>query len=76
MGYSLQANRKTREGSNHPDRDAQFGYINRQVTAALATGQPAISVDTKKRNLSATSRTPAANGARRASPRRFGYMTS
>jgi hypothetical protein len=51
MGYSLQANRKTREGSNHPDRDAQFGYINRQVTAALATGQPAISVDTKKKEL-------------------------
>ena len=51
MGYSLQANRKTREGSHHPDRDAQFGYINRQVTAALAAGQPAISVDTKKKEL-------------------------
>jgi hypothetical protein len=51
MGYSLQANRKTREGSNHPDRDAQFGYINQQVTAALAAGEPAISVDTKKKEL-------------------------
>jgi len=51
MGYSLQANRKTREGSRHPDRDAQFGYINRQVTAALAEDQPAISVDTKKKEL-------------------------
>jgi transposase len=51
MGYSLQANRKTREGSNHPDRDAQFGYINRQVTAALTAGEPAISVDTKKKEL-------------------------
>jgi len=51
MGYSLQANRKTREGSHHPDRDAQFGYINQQVTAALAAGQPAISVDTKKKEL-------------------------
>lgn len=51
MGYSLQANRKTREGSSHPDRDAQFGYINQQVTAALAEGQPAISVDTKKKEL-------------------------
>jgi transposase len=51
MGYSLQANRKTREGSHHPDRDAQFGYINRQVTAALAAGEPAISVDTKKKEL-------------------------
>jgi hypothetical protein len=51
LGYSLQANRKTREGSNHPDRDAQFGYINQQVTAALAAGEPAISVDTKKKEL-------------------------
>ena len=51
MGYSLQANRKTREGSSHPDRNAQFGYINEQVTAALAAGEPAISVDTKKKEL-------------------------
>ena len=51
MGYSLQANRKTREGTNHPDRDAQFGYINDQVKQALAAGQPAISVDTKKKEL-------------------------
>src|SRR3954471_6569362 len=40
-----------REGSNHPDRDAQFGYINECVTAALAAGEPAISVDTKKKEL-------------------------
>jgi hypothetical protein len=51
LGYSLQANRKTREGSNHPDRDAQFSYINQQVTTALAAGEPAISVDTKKKEL-------------------------
>jgi hypothetical protein len=51
LGYSLQANRKMREGSNHPDRDAQFGYINEGVTAALAAGEPAISVDTKKKEL-------------------------
>jgi Rhodopirellula transposase DDE domain len=51
LGYSLQANRKMREGSNHPDRDAQFGYINAGVTAALAAGEPAISVDTKKKEL-------------------------
>ena len=50
-GYSLQANRKTREGTNHPDRDGQFRYINDQVKAALAAGQPAISVDTKKKEL-------------------------
>ena len=51
LGYSLQANRKTREGTNHPDRDAQFGYINDQVKAALAADEPAISVDTKKKEL-------------------------
>ena len=51
LGYRLQGNRKTREGSHHPDRDAQFHYINGQVKAALAAGQPAISVDTKKKEL-------------------------
>ena len=50
-GYSLQANRKTREGSSHPDRDAQFRYINEQVCEQLASGQPVISVDTKKKEL-------------------------
>jgi len=50
-GYSLQANRKTTEGDSHPDRDAQFGYINTQVTTALAEKQPVISVDTKKKEL-------------------------
>jgi hypothetical protein len=49
--YSLQGNRKTTEGESHPDRDAQFDYINTQVTAALADKQPAISVDTKKKEL-------------------------
>jgi hypothetical protein len=51
MGYSLQANRKTLEGTSHPDRDAQFGYLNTQVKEALAAGEPAISVDTKKKEL-------------------------
>ena len=51
QGYSLQANRKTLEGASHPDRDAQFNYINEQVKAALADDQPAISVDTKKKEL-------------------------
>jgi hypothetical protein len=49
--YSLQANRKTQEGSSHPDRDAQFGYINQQAMAALAEGRPVVSVDTKKKEL-------------------------
>jgi hypothetical protein len=51
LRYSLQANRKTREGSNHPDRDAQFHYINETVKTQLAAGEPVISVDTKKREL-------------------------
>lgn len=51
LGYSLQANRKTLEGASHPDRDAQFSYINAQVKAALEADQPAISVDTKKKEL-------------------------
>jgi hypothetical protein len=50
-GYSLQANRKTKEGDSHPDRDAQFARINTEVAAALAEQQPAISVDTKKKEL-------------------------
>jgi hypothetical protein len=51
QGYSCQANRKTREGTSHPDRDAQFGHINTVVQAAMAAGQPAISVDTTKKEL-------------------------
>ncbi len=51
MGYSLQANQKTREGAQHPDRDAQFEQINRTVAEAIAAGEPAISIDSKKREL-------------------------
>jgi hypothetical protein len=50
-GYSLQANKKTREGASHPDRDRQFEHINQTVKAAIAAGEPVISVDTKKREL-------------------------
>lgn len=50
-GYSLQANRKTRQGANHPDRNAQFEHINRRVQRQLKRGGPAISVDTKKKEL-------------------------
>ncbi len=50
-GYSLQANRKTREGSSHPDRNAQFEYINNRVLAFQRQNQPVISVDTKKKEL-------------------------
>jgi len=51
LGYSLQANVKTKEGSRHADRDAQFEQINETVEAALAAGEPVISVDTKKKEL-------------------------
>jgi len=49
--YSLQANQKNREGSHHPDRNAQFEHISRAVATQLRSGQPAISVDTKKKEL-------------------------
>jgi hypothetical protein len=49
--YSLQANRKTREGTSHPDRNAQFEYINTLVRRFQSRGQPAVSVDTKKKEL-------------------------
>jgi transposase len=51
MGYSLQANRKTREGKQHPDRDGQFRHIHRRLLAAKRRGEPAISVDTKKKEV-------------------------
>ena len=51
LGYSLQSNRKTEEGDDHPDRDAQFRYINAAVKRGLAQGHPVISVDTKKKEL-------------------------
>ena len=51
LGYSLQANRKTREGASHPDRNAQFEHINAQAVAFQQRGQPVISVDTKKKEL-------------------------
>ena len=51
QGFSLQANAKTREGASHPDRNAQFEHINAQIAAFQAAGEPAISVDTKKKEL-------------------------
>ena len=51
LNFSLQANCKTREGANHPDRNAQFEHINAKVKAFQAAGQPVISVDTKKKEL-------------------------
>lgn len=51
LGYSLQANRKTREGGDHPDRDGQFEYLNAQAKSFLAAGEPVVSVDAKKKEL-------------------------
>jgi hypothetical protein len=51
LEYSLQAPRKVLEGGDHPERDAQFAYLNEQVTTALAAGQPVVSVDAKKKEL-------------------------
>src|SRR5271166_2409457 len=51
MDYSLQATAKTVEGAQHPDRDAQFAYINDLAASRLGSGEPVISVDTKKKEL-------------------------
>jgi hypothetical protein len=67
-GYSLQANRKTKEGHDHPDRDAQFEYIAQQVRAFQAEGQPVISVDAKKKELIGDFRNPGREWHRRGHP--------
>ncbi len=64
LGYSLQANRKTLEGTAHPDRDAQFSHLNGAVQLALSLGEPVISVDTKKKELVG----PFRNGGRELRP--------
>jgi hypothetical protein len=66
LGFSLQANRKTREGASHPDRNAQFEHINATVKAFQAAGEPAISVDTQKKELVGAF----TNGGRELRPRR------
>jgi transposase len=68
-GYSLQANRKTREGKSHPDRDAQFRYINRRVKAQQRQGQPAISVDTKKKETLGNLKNPGSEWRPQRQPR-------
>ena len=70
LDYSLQANRKTKEGASHPDRNAQFEYIAALTRAFQQRGQPVISVDTKKKELVGDSRTGAGNGNRKGLRRR------
>jgi hypothetical protein len=65
LEYSLQGNRKVLEGSQHPDRNAQFEYLNEQVQRQVAAGQPAISVDAKKKELVG----PFKNGGRELRPK-------
>ena len=68
LGYSLQANRKTKEGQDHADRDAQFEYISRQVRAFQEDDQPAISVDAKKKENIGDFRNPGREWHRRRRP--------
>jgi hypothetical protein len=70
MGYSLQGNRKSIEGHQHPDRDGQFRYINSQVKAFLGSGDPVISVDTKKKELVGTFRNAGRTWRRRGQPQK------
>jgi len=67
-GYSLQANRKTREGSRHPDRDAQFRYINDRVRRFQKRRQPVVSVDTKKKELVGNFKNPGREWRRKGDP--------
>jgi transposase len=69
LGYSLQANRKTSEGKDHPDRDAQFRYINRRVKSQLKSTQPSISVDTKKKEVLGNLKNPGRTWRPKKSPR-------
>ncbi len=69
LGYSLQANRKTREGKKHPDRDAQFQHINKRVNARKRRGEPAISVDTKKKENLGNKKNPGKTYEHRKKPR-------
>jgi hypothetical protein len=70
IGFSRQVNRKADEGANHPDRNAQFEYINTQVLAAQASGQPVISVDTKKKELVGNYRNAGSDWRPKGNPRR------
>jgi transposase len=68
LGYSLQANRKTREGGTHQDRDAQFAHLNAQAEAFLAAGEPVVSVDAKKKELLGDFKNPGREWCRQGEP--------
>jgi hypothetical protein len=69
LGYSLQANRKTEEGKDHPDRNAQFEHINAQVCSSQRRGQPVVSVDTKKKEIVGNYKNPGQEWEPRGRPR-------
>jgi hypothetical protein len=69
-GFSLQGNRKTEEGKNHPDRDAQFRHINVRVKKVQRLGQPALSVDTKKKEVLGNLKNPGREWRRKKRPRK------
>lgn len=69
LGYSLQANRKAREGKDHPDRDSQFRYLNRTVKKFLARGEPVISVDSKKKERVGEFKNPGQTWRKKGNPR-------
>ena len=70
MGYSLQANRKTQEGKQHPDRDGQFRHINSRVLARKRRREPAISVDTKKKEVLGNHKNPGKEYCPKGKPRK------
>ena len=76
LDYGLQANRKTLEGTQHADRNAQFEYINRQSKKRIKANNPAISVDTKKKELVGEYKNGVASIGRRGGPSRSMYTTS
>ena len=74
-GYSLQSNRKTKEGAAHPDRNAQFEHIHTMALSFQRREQPVISVDTKKKEWVGVFKNADGNGDRKASPRVCKCMT-
>jgi hypothetical protein len=75
-GYSLQANRKTREGNQHMDRDAQFQYIDARAASFLKDGQPVVSVDTKKKELVGNFKNAGREWRPKTAPKTSMFMTS
>jgi hypothetical protein len=76
QGYRLQRTAKSLEGAQHPDRDAQFRYLNGQARTHLAAGQPVVSVTPRRRSWSGASPTVAPSGSPRPSPSRSTSLTS